>query len=138
MKFLAVFVILCVGCCLAKLDQQQLETFSGTTKACFEELQIPAGWDFPTKAMQDKITTFSDQHIDFIACVGRKYGVLNEEGRYNAQLVKEFFLKSNTFDRQQVEEVVDLCYGEPKGTTLKENVAEATKCFLANKKFKLM
>ncbi|EDS38529.1 predicted protein [Culex quinquefasciatus] len=138
MKFLAVFVTFCVGCCLAALDQQQLETMNGFTKACFEELNIPAGSDFPIKAMQGKMTTFSDQHIDFIVCVGRKYGVLNEEGRYNAQLVKEIFLKSNTFDRQQVEEVVDLCYGEPKGTTLKENVAEATKCFFANKKFKLM
>ncbi|KAL1379155.1 hypothetical protein pipiens_015106 [Culex pipiens pipiens] len=139
MKLLVIFLVCCSSCCLAKLDQQQLETFSGVTKACFEELQIPAGWEFPTQALQDEKTiTFSDRHIDFIVCATRKYNVLDEEGRYNTQLVKEIFLKSNTFDKQQVDEVVDLCYGDPKGTTLRENVAEATKCFFANKKFKLM
>ncbi|XP_038104910.1 uncharacterized protein LOC119765334 [Culex quinquefasciatus] len=117
-----------------------METINGFAKDCFKELNIPSDSNLLARALKTKLTTFSDQDIDFLACMGKKVGALDAEGVYHSQPIEGFFLQSgNTFNKQEMVDVVEICIGQQvRGTPYKDNVAKFNKCFYENKKFDLM
>uniref|UniRef100_A0A1Q3FTB8 Putative insect pheromone/odorant binding protein n=1 Tax=Culex tarsalis TaxID=7177 RepID=A0A1Q3FTB8_CULTA len=138
MKVQIVFSILCLGCCcLAALNPEQARILGNLAKSCYPELGLPEDSDMLLRAVKNELT-YTEEEVKFLVCVGRKYDLLDAEGKFKTQRMKDFLLKSNAFERQDVIDVIDQCFGQREESTLEERAQEAYKCFQATKKFSIV
>ncbi|XP_052563681.1 uncharacterized protein LOC128092839 [Culex pipiens pallens] len=135
MQLLSCFLIVFLSSCLGKLDQKQMQSTIEQAKACYKELGMAEDSDLVMRAIQNVDLDFSDQEVDFIRCVQLKQGVLDAEGNYHTQKIKDFFLQSKTFNEENVNEVVDACFDLPEEMPVKEKVRKSYSCLLTKKKF---
>ncbi|XP_017783046.1 PREDICTED: general odorant-binding protein 99a-like [Nicrophorus vespilloides] len=105
MKFIIVVLVSFIAAIQAHhLSEEQLEKLKGYKMECVTSTEVDV--DLVKKAKMGEFTE-DDKLKEFLFCVAKKVGLLNEDGDYQVEGIKEKIVAK--YGQEAADDVVDVC-----------------------------